>query len=163
MECNYWSPYQHPDGLNIATNHYFAWMNAVNQYDSPQGYHLGLTLNKTHVIQKTFQRRRRNHRLCQDHNNIHEYCETPCRRLSPASHEECQQKGRGPWEKWMLLIMFISMNVMPMSLITMSIISHLLPNVVGELEREQEEMVPSSTWHENGWGKERGGERRKWR
>ena len=41
----------------------------------------------------------------------------------------------------MPFIMFISMNVMPMSLITMSIISHLLPNVVGELEREQEEMV----------------------
>ena len=41
----------------------------------------------------------------------------------------------------MPLILFISMNVMPMSLITMSIISHLLPNVVGELEREQEEMV----------------------
>ena len=36
----------------------------------------------------------------------------------------------------MPLIMFISMNVMPMS-----IISYLLPNVVGELEREQEEMV----------------------
>ena len=29
-------------------------MNAVNQYDSPQGYHLGLTLNKTHVIQRLF-------------------------------------------------------------------------------------------------------------
>ena len=33
------------------------------------------------------------------------------------------------------------MNVMPMSLITMSIVSYLLPNIVGELEREQEEMV----------------------
>ena len=41
----------------------------------------------------------------------------------------------------MLLIMFISMNVMPMSLITMSIISYLLPNIVEEHEREQEEMV----------------------
>ena len=41
----------------------------------------------------------------------------------------------------MPLIMFISMNVMLMSLITMSIISYLLPNVVGVLEREQEEMV----------------------
>ena len=158
MECKYWSPYRHPDGIIIAPDHYFAWMNAVNQYDNPQGYHLGLTLNKTHVIQKTFQRRRRNHRLCQDHNNIHEYCETPCRRLSPASHEECQQKGRGPWEKWMPLIMFISMNVMPMS-----IISYLLPNVVGELEREQEEMVlcqPDMKMDEEENEEEK---RRKWR